>query len=86
MQAIEEYIEEALKQGYIHPYISPASAGFFFVEKKRDGLRPCIDYRGLNQATVKFCYPLPLVPAALEQLQKARTRSQHSLTGQYLPQ
>ena len=36
------------------------------------GLRPCIDYRGLNQVTVKNRYPLPLVPAALELIRGAR--------------
>lgn len=40
---MEEYIQEALKQGYILLSTSPASAGFFFVEKKDGGLRPCIE-------------------------------------------
>lgn len=48
--------------------ILPASSGFFFVGKKDRGLRPCINYRGLNAITIKYPYPLPLVPAALEQL------------------
>lgn len=43
-----------------------------FVKKKDGGLRPCIDYRSLNDVTVKYCYPLPPVPAALEQLCTAR--------------
>lgn len=30
---MEEYIEEALQQGYICPYTSLATVGFFFVEK-----------------------------------------------------
>lgn len=29
--AMEEYVQEALKQKYVIPAISPASAGFFFV-------------------------------------------------------
>lgn len=29
-------------------------------------------YRGLNEMTVKFRYPLPLVPSALEQLRTAQ--------------
>ncbi len=62
-KAMEEYIEEALKQGYIVSSISPAASSFFFVAKKDGGLRPCIDYRQLNKITVKFRYPLPLVPA-----------------------
>lgn len=55
-EAMEEYIQEALKQGYIWPATSPVSAGFFLVEKKVGGLRPCIDKRGLNQCTVKYSY------------------------------
>ena len=36
------------------------------------GLRPCIDYRALNQISKSYPYPLPLVPVSLEQLQGAR--------------
>lgn len=70
-QAMEEYIDDTLKQGYIHPSTSPASASFF-VEKKGHGLWPCINYHWLNQVTVKYHYPLPLVPAVLEQLREAK--------------
>uniref|UniRef100_A0A9J8BTX3 ribonuclease H n=1 Tax=Cyprinus carpio carpio TaxID=630221 RepID=A0A9J8BTX3_CYPCA len=70
-KAMEEYIKEALAQGYIRPSTSPAASSFFFVEKKDGGLRPCIDYRALNNITVKFRYSLPLVPAALEHLRGA---------------
>ncbi len=69
-KAMEEYIEDALQQGYIRPSTSPAALSFFFVSKKDGGLRPCIDYRALNKITVKFRYPLPLVPAALEHLRE----------------
>lgn len=31
-KAMEEYIEEALKQGYIRPSTSPAASSFFFCE------------------------------------------------------
>ncbi len=70
--AMKSYIEEELAKGFIRPSTSPALAGFFFVKKKDGGLRPCIDYRSLNDITSKFRYPLPLVPAALEQLRRAR--------------
>ncbi len=71
-EAMNHYIQEELTKGFIRPSTSPASAGFFFVKKKGGDLRPCIDYRGLNEITVKFRYPLPLVPSALEQLRSAQ--------------
>ncbi|KAK3549364.1 hypothetical protein QTP70_035069 [Hemibagrus guttatus] len=58
-------------------------AGFFFVGKKDGGLRPCIDYRGLNTITVRYPYPLPLVPAALEQLRGARFFTKLDLRSTY---
>lgn len=47
----------------------PASAWFFNVEKKDGGLRPCLDFHGLNTITVK--YLLPLILSAIEQLRGA---------------
>lgn len=82
-KAMEEYVEEALKQGYIVPSTSPAASSFFFVAKKDKGLWPCIDYRALNNITIKFCYPLPLVPAALEQLRGATIFTKLDLCSAY---
>ncbi|KAL0190222.1 hypothetical protein M9458_012920, partial [Cirrhinus mrigala] len=81
--AMKYYINEKLSKGFIRPPTSPASAGYFFVKKKDGGLRPCIDYRGLNDVTVKFRYPLPLVPAALEQLCKAKYFTKLDLRSAY---
>ncbi|KAK3541726.1 hypothetical protein QTP86_002119 [Hemibagrus guttatus] len=80
---MEDYIQEALSAGHIRPSTSPMAAGFFFVEKKDGGLRPCTDYRGLNAITVGYPYPLPLVPAALEQLQGASIFSKLDLRSAY---
>ncbi len=82
-KAMEEYIEEALKQCYIRPSTSPAASSFFFVAKKDGGLRPCIDYRALNNITVKFRYPLPLIPAALEHLRGATIFTKLDLRSAY---
>ncbi len=46
---MEEYIEEALQQGYIHPSTSPAASSFFFVAKKDGGLRFFYRLPGSNQ-------------------------------------
>ncbi|KAK3513184.1 hypothetical protein QTP70_009766 [Hemibagrus guttatus] len=82
-KAMEDYIEAALAVAHIRPSMSPAAAEFFFVGKKDGGLRPCIDYRGLNAITVWYPYPLSLVPAALEQLRGARLFTKLDLRSAY---
>lgn len=44
----------------------------FFVEKKGGRFCSYIDYWWLNQIIVKYWYPLPLIPLALEQLHSAK--------------
>ncbi|KAI4881765.1 hypothetical protein NFI96_000361 [Prochilodus magdalenae] len=81
--AMEEYIREALANGFIQPLTSPAGAGFFFVGKKDGTLRPCIDYRGLNAITVKDHYPLPLMNTTFEALQQAAIFTKLDLRSAY---
>ncbi len=54
------------KSSFVPP-TSPAACSFF-VGKKDESLQPCIDYRTVNDHTVKLPYPLSLVTAALEEL------------------
>ncbi|XP_053548908.1 uncharacterized protein LOC128640454, partial [Bombina bombina] len=79
----QEYIQDSLARGFIRPSSSPLGAGFFFVGKKDGGLRPCIDYRGLNQITVKNSYPLPLIPELFTYLQGATIFTKLDLRGAY---
>uniref|UniRef100_A0A674PJ94 Uncharacterized protein n=1 Tax=Takifugu rubripes TaxID=31033 RepID=A0A674PJ94_TAKRU len=82
-EAMEVYINDALAAGIIRPSSSPAGAWFFFVEKKDRSLRPCIDYRGLNEITVKNRYPLPLIASAFELLQGAMVFTKLDLRNAY---
>ena len=82
-EAMEKYLSKALAAGLIHPYSSPAGAGFFFVGKKDGSLRPCIDYQALNNITVKNRYPLPLMSTAFELLQGATIFSKLDLRKAY---
>ncbi|KAI2644189.1 Transposon Tf2-9 polyprotein [Labeo rohita] len=81
--AMEEYVAEGLRAGTIRPSSSPAAAGFFFVKKKDGGLRPCVDYRGLNQITVKIRHPLPLTNTALDALSGAHFFTKLDLRSAY---
>lgn len=46
------YIPSSLRAGIIRPS-SPAGAGLFFVTMKDKSLQPCIEYRGLNNITIR---------------------------------
>ncbi|KAI3358657.1 hypothetical protein L3Q82_015070, partial [Scortum barcoo] len=57
--------------------------GFFFVKKKDSTLRPCIDFRGLNNITVKNKYPLPVIDSAFTPLQGATIFTKLDLRNAY---
>lgn len=82
-ESMEIYIKDSLTAGIIRPSSSPVGAGFFFVSKKDKSLRPCIDYRGLNDITVKNKYPLPLISSAFEPLQGATIFTKLDLRNAY---
>jgi hypothetical protein len=56
---LQEKITELIARGYIRPSSSEYGANVLFSGKKGGGTRMCIDYRELNNATVKDRTPLP---------------------------
>ena len=61
LEELRKYLEENLGKGWIRRSKSPVSASIIFARKKDGSIRVCIDYRNLNQVTVKNRYPLPLI-------------------------
>jgi hypothetical protein len=62
-------ITELQQKGYIRPSSSPWGAPVLFVTKKEGIMRMCIDYRSLNEVTIKNIYPLPRIDDLFDQLQ-----------------
>lgn len=58
---LNKQVEELLKQGFIKPSASPFNSPVLFVKKKDGTLRMCIDYRLLNNNTIKDKFPLPRI-------------------------
>ncbi|KAI0997911.1 hypothetical protein K3495_g10281 [Podosphaera aphanis] len=59
-------------KGHIVPSDSPATSPILIVKKPGGGLRVCVDYRDLNQITIKDRYPIPLIQETLSRLAKAK--------------
>lgn len=76
-------IRRMLEKGIIEPSQSPWASAYVLVEKKTGDMRPCIDYRKLNEATVKNAYPLPNVENCLEPLASNRSFTQLDLCSGY---
>jgi hypothetical protein len=69
--AVKAFLDEHIAKDFIQPLKSPQASGFFFVGKKDGSLRPCQDYRYINEWTIKNTYPLPLIPPLIAKLSDA---------------
>jgi hypothetical protein len=80
---LREYLEENLKKGFIRKSTSPAGYPILFAPKKDGNLRLCVDYRQLNEITIKNRYPLPNIQELQDRLQGANYFTKLDLRGAY---
>ena len=80
LETLKIYIETHLKTGFIWSSKSPISASILFDKKPDGSLRLCIDYRSLNNLTIKNRYPLSLIRESFDRLRRAKRFKQLDLT------
>jgi hypothetical protein len=68
---MQEYVQAGLKSGILQPSVSPYGSMALIVKKKDGTPRVVIDYRALNEVTVKNKYPLPLMDELFDRTQGA---------------
>jgi hypothetical protein len=68
---LKKQIDELSEKGYIRPSTTPWAAPVLFVEMKDGTRRMCIDYRALNEVTIKNKYQLPRIEDLFDQLRGA---------------
>ena len=64
----ENEIDKMLEAGVIQPSISDWASAPVLIRKRDGSVRYCIDYRQVNDITVKDKYPLPLVEECVDTL------------------
>lgn len=68
---LDEELQKMLELGMVKPSKSAWSSLVLLVPKSSLGYRFCVDYRALNNVTVKDAYPLPYINAILDRLKEA---------------
>jgi Reverse transcriptase (RNA-dependent DNA polymerase)/Aspartyl protease len=69
---LKKQLSEMLDRGHIVPSTSPFGASVLFVKKPDGSLRLCVDYRSLNQITIKNRCPIPNVEEMRERFLHAK--------------
>jgi hypothetical protein len=80
---LKKQLRELQRSGFIRPSSSPWGAPVLFVEKKDKSLRMCVDYRSLNEVTIKNKYPFPRIDDLFDQLKGAKYFSKVDLRSGY---
>jgi hypothetical protein len=80
---LKKQIDEFQAKGFIRPSSSPWGAPVLFVEKKDGTQWMCVDYRSLNEVTIKNKYPLPRIEDLFDQMKGASVFSKIDLRSGY---
>jgi hypothetical protein len=80
---LAKLIKELLEKGFICPSSSPWGAPVIFVPKKDGTQRLCVNYRALNEITIKNKYLVPRIDDLFDQLRGACVFSKTELRSGY---
>jgi hypothetical protein len=79
LKELKKQLTELQEAWYIRPSSSPWGAPVLFVQKKDGSQRMCVDYRSLNDVTLKNKYPLPNIEDLFDLMRGARVFSKIDL-------
>jgi hypothetical protein len=80
---LKTQLQELLDKGFFQPSSLPWGCPAIFVKKKDKTLRMFVDYRPLNEVTIKNKYPLPRIDLLFDQLARAKVFSKIDLRSGY---
>jgi hypothetical protein len=83
LKELKKQLTELQEAGYIRPSSSPWGAPVLFVQKKDGSQGMYVDYRTLNDVTMKNKYPLPCIKDLFNQMRAARVFLKIDLRSEY---
>ncbi|OWB76130.1 hypothetical protein B5S32_g280 [[Candida] boidinii] len=82
-EELQIQIADLLEKEFIEASTSPFNSPVLFVKKKDGTYRLCIDYRALNNKTIKNKFPLPFIEDILDRVSRAKIFSKLDLMSGY---
>jgi hypothetical protein len=73
LRILRVYIEKNLKKEFITSFTFSAAILILFIKKKDDELKLCVDYRELNEITIKNRYSLSLIEEVVRAILMSRS-------------
>lgn len=80
---VEKIVKELLESGTIQYSKSHFSSPVISVKKKNETWRMCVDYRYLNELTIKHDYSIPIIDELLDELCGSQLFSKIELRAEY---
>jgi hypothetical protein len=72
LRVVKRWLDDNLVKGFIRPSKSSSASPLLLAQKPGGGVRICVDYRGVNNISMKSRYPIPLIKETLDSICKAR--------------
>jgi hypothetical protein len=83
LEELKKQLAAMLSKGLIRPNASPWGSPILSVDKRDGTIRLCVDYRRLNEVTIKNKYPLPKIEDLFDQLNGPKVFSKIDLRTGY---
>ncbi|TID17214.1 hypothetical protein CANINC_004073 [Pichia inconspicua] len=82
-QELTKQVDQLIAQGFVRSSTSPFNSPVLFVRKKDNTLRMCVDFRLLNNNTIKDKFPIPHIDQLISRFGTAKVYSKLDLMSGY---